>query len=49
MHAYGPQQRELFSPAAPPIVDDLKALDLDELTPRQAVEWLRNQQDKLSS
>ena len=48
-HRDGPQQRELFSPAPPPIVDDLKALDLDELTPRQAVEWLRNQQDKLSS
>ena len=48
-HRDGPQQRELFSPAAPPIVDDLKALDLDELTPRQAVEWLRSQQDKLSS
>ena len=44
-----PLQRELFAPATPPVIDELKELDLDELTPRQAVEWLRGQQDKLSS
>ena len=44
-----PLQRELFAPATPPVIDELTELDLDELTPRQAVEWLRGQQDKLSS
>ena len=43
----GPHQRELFAAAPPPVVEDLRALDLDGLTPRQAVEWLRAQQAKL--
>ncbi len=37
----GPRQRELFAPPPEPIVDELRDLDLDGLTPRDAVEWLR--------
>jgi len=40
----GPKQRELFAPPPDPVVDELKALDLDEITPRQAVDWLRERQ-----
>jgi DNA mismatch repair protein MutS len=43
----GPHQRELFAAAPPPVVEELRALDLDGLTPRQAVEWLRAQQAQL--
>ena len=45
--APGPRQRELFAPQTDPVVDELKQLDLDDMTPRQAVEWLRERQGKL--
>ena len=47
-HRDGPQQRELFAPAPPPVVNHLRELDLDDMTPRQAVAWLREQQRKLA-
>ncbi len=43
----GPTQRELFARAPDPLVDELRELDLDDLSPREAVEWLRRQQDRL--
>ena len=45
----GPLQRELFAPPPPPVVDELQELDLDDMTPRQAVAWLREQQRKLEA
>ena len=44
-----PPQRELFAPPPPPVVDELQELDLDDMTPRQAVAWLREQQRKLEA
>ena len=43
----GPKQRELFAPPPEPVVDALQKLDLDDLTPRQVVDWLREQQQQL--
>ena len=45
----GPKQRELFAPPPGPVVDALQKLDLDDLTPRQVVDWLREQQQQLKS
>jgi DNA mismatch repair protein MutS len=42
----GLKQKELFAPATDPIVDELRALDLDGLTPRQALDLLRAWQDR---
>ncbi|HEB53266.1 MAG TPA: DNA mismatch repair protein MutS [bacterium] len=43
----GPRQRELFAPPPDPIAEELRLLDLDDLSPRQAAEWLRERQDRL--
>jgi DNA mismatch repair protein MutS len=40
----GPRQKELFAPPPDPLVEQLKALDLDGLTPRQALELLADWQ-----
>jgi DNA mismatch repair protein MutS len=45
----GPKQRELFAPPPEPVVEALRNIDLDDLTPRQAVEWLREQQQQLQA
>ena len=45
----GPKQRELFLPQPEPVIEELMKIDLDELTPRQAVDWLRAQQQQLNS
>ena len=36
----GPKQRELFAPPPHPVVEELRRLDVDGLTPRQALELL---------
>ena len=43
----GPQQRELFTPPPEPVIEELMKIDLDDLTPRQAVDWLREHQQQL--
>ena len=43
----GPKQRELFAPPPEPVIEELMKIDLDDLTPRQAVEWLRERQQQL--
>jgi DNA mismatch repair protein MutS len=43
----GPKQGQLFAAPPEPVVEELKKLDLDDLTPKQAVEWLRQWQQKL--
>ncbi|MEZ6038310.1 MAG: DNA mismatch repair protein MutS [Planctomycetota bacterium] len=43
----GPKQGQLFAPPPEPVVEELKQLDVDDMTPKQAVEWLRQQQAKL--
>ncbi|MBL9076867.1 MAG: DNA mismatch repair protein MutS [Planctomycetes bacterium] len=42
----GPKQRELFAPPPDPLLDELHRLDVDDLTPRQAVELLRRWQER---
>ncbi len=41
----GPVQRELFAPPPSPLLEELRALALDDLTPRQALELLRRWQE----
>ena len=36
----GPKQKSLFGPPPEPVVEELKALDLDAITPRQALDLL---------
>jgi len=36
----GPKQRELFAPPPDPLIEELRQLDVDDLTPRQALELL---------
>ncbi|MCA8950113.1 MAG: DNA mismatch repair protein MutS [Planctomycetes bacterium] len=43
----GPKQKELFAPAPDPLVDELRRLDLDGMTPRQAHDWLAQRQGEL--
>ena len=43
----GPQQRELFAAAPEPLAEELNKIDIDDLTPRQAVDWIRTQQASL--
>lgn len=45
----GPMQRELFVPQPEPVIEELMKIDLEDLTPRQAVDWLREQQQQLKS
>ncbi|MFK7741723.1 MAG: DNA mismatch repair protein MutS [Planctomycetota bacterium] len=49
----GPKQGQLFAPAPDPVaeevVGEIKELDLDDLSPRQSVEWLRERQQKLKA
>jgi DNA mismatch repair protein MutS len=40
----GPRQKELFAPPPDPIVEQVRALDLDGITPRQALELLADWQ-----
>ncbi|MDR5867247.1 DNA mismatch repair protein MutS [Halomonas koreensis] len=42
-----PQQADLFASAPHPVVESLSGLTLDELTPRQALEWLYHWQESL--
>jgi DNA mismatch repair protein MutS len=42
----GMKQKELFAPPPDPIVEELGKLDLDELSPRQALELLRQWQER---
>ncbi|MBB3141979.1 DNA mismatch repair protein MutS [Halomonas organivorans] len=42
-----PQQADLFASAPHPVVESLTGLSLDELTPRQALEWLYQWQQSL--
>jgi DNA mismatch repair protein MutS len=43
----GPRQRELFAPPPDPLVAELRQLDLDGLTPRQALDLLAEWQRRL--
>ena len=43
----GPKQRELFAAPPEPLAEELNKIDIDDLTPRQAVEWIRDQQASL--
>ncbi len=42
----GLKQKDLFGPPPDPIVEELKKLDLDDVSPRQAVELLRQWQER---
>ncbi|TCS40738.1 DNA mismatch repair protein MutS [Reinekea marinisedimentorum] len=42
-----PAQADLFAVSEHPVAESLRALSLDDLTPRQALEWLYQQRDKL--
>ncbi len=42
-----PQQADLFASAPHPVVESLSGLALDEVTPRQALEWLYRWQESL--
>ncbi len=42
----GPRQKELFAPPPDPVLEELKKLDLDDLSPRQAVDLLRRWQER---
>jgi DNA mismatch repair protein MutS len=42
----GPRQRELFAPGPDPVLAELQRLDLDDLSPRQALELLRQWQER---
>ncbi|EAR10254.1 DNA mismatch repair protein MutS [Reinekea blandensis] len=42
-----PAQADLFATAQHPIIDELEQLDLDNLTPRQALEWLYRNRERL--
>jgi DNA mismatch repair protein MutS len=43
----GPKQQSLFAPPPEPVVEELKALDLDVITPRQALELLAQWQARV--
>jgi DNA mismatch repair protein MutS len=43
----GPHQGELFARPPHPVLDELAALDVDDLTPRQAADLLRRWQERL--
>jgi DNA mismatch repair protein MutS len=45
----GPKQRELFAPPPDPLLDELRQLDVDDISPRQAVEMLRAWQQRLTA
>ncbi|MFO1077654.1 MAG: DNA mismatch repair protein MutS [Planctomycetota bacterium] len=42
----GPKQRELFAPPPDPLIDELRRLDLDDLSPRQALDLLQRWQER---
>ena len=42
----GLKQKELFAPPPDPIVEELRKLELDDVSPRQALELLRQWQDR---
>ncbi|MCR9246451.1 MAG: DNA mismatch repair protein MutS [bacterium] len=42
----GPKQNELFAPPPEPLVEELRELDLDDMTPRQALELLQRWQER---
>lgn len=42
-----PTQADLFASAQHPVVDALESLDLDNLTPKQALDWLYDSKTKL--
>jgi DNA mismatch repair protein MutS len=42
----GPQQRELFAPPTDPVLDELQKLDLDDISPRRALELLQHWQQR---
>ncbi|MCC7397318.1 MAG: DNA mismatch repair protein MutS [Planctomycetes bacterium] len=43
----GLKQKELFAPPPDPVLDEIARLDLDDLTPKQAAELLRQWQERL--
>ncbi len=43
----GPRQRDLFAPPPDPVIEELRALGLDDLTPRQALDLLHQWQQRL--
>ncbi|MDO8348620.1 MAG: DNA mismatch repair protein MutS, partial [Planctomycetota bacterium] len=45
----GLKQKDLFAPPPDPIVEELQRLDLDGLSPRQALELLRSWQERSKS
>ena len=42
----GPKQKELFAPPTDPVLEELRGLDVDDLTPRQALDILASLQDR---
>ncbi|MFN9755745.1 MAG: MutS-related protein, partial [Planctomycetota bacterium] len=42
----GLKQKELFAPPPDPVVEDLRRLDLDDVSPRQALDLLRDLQQR---
>jgi len=42
----GPRQRELFTPPTDPVIDELRRLDVDAISPRQAADLLRQWQER---
>ena len=42
----GPVQRELFAPLPDPVLAELRALELDDVSPRQALDLLRGWQQR---
>jgi DNA mismatch repair protein MutS len=45
----GPKQRELFAAPPDPLLDELRQLDVDGISPREAVETLRQWQQRLGT
>lgn len=43
------QQEDLFTPPPHPLIDALEQLDIDAMSPRQALDWLYAWRDRLSS
>jgi DNA mismatch repair protein MutS len=45
----GPRQKELFAPPPDPVLEELRRLDLDAVSPRQAAELLHHWQQRLGA
>ncbi|MCA8966059.1 MAG: hypothetical protein KDC48_14330, partial [Planctomycetes bacterium] len=42
----GVRQQELFAPPPDPVVEELAGIDLDDVSPRQALDLLRSLQER---